>query len=255
MMNIRTAAIILAASLSCLCAQTKHATTMDHGGIIRGDTTQRTIHLVFTADGFGDGADTITAVLARHRAHASFFFTGNFYRMPSMRSAIRTLKREGHYLGSHSDKHLLYAPWENRDSLLVTKKEFMDDCEGSYRAMKPFGITKITSPYFLPPYEWHNDSISAWCREAGLTLVNYTPGTRSNADYTVPEEGNYVPSDTIYAHILAYEAGHRNGLNGFILLMHFGTDPHRTDKMYNRLDALMNELEKRGYRFTRVLDY
>lgn len=246
--------LLLAASIQILTAQTfRHAAT-DHGGIIRCDTTQKTIHLVFTAHEFGDGADTITAVLARHRAHASFFFTGDFYRAPGQARVIRALKEAGHYLGGHSDKHLLYAPWEQRDSLLVTKKEFLDDIEGNYRAMQKFGITKKTSPVFLPPYEWYNDSVSAWCRQAGLRLVNFTPGTGSNADYTIPQENNYVPSDSIFQRILRYEASKSAGLNGFILLLHFGTHPDRTDKMYNRLDALMTELERRGYRFRRVTD-
>jgi endoglucanase len=253
--TISVIALMLGAMAACFGAQHERAATIDRGGIIRFDTSAKVIHLVFTAHEFGDGADTIAAVLKRHRAQASFFFTGDFYRMPSMKSAIERLKRDGHYLGGHSNKHLLYAPWEKRDSLLVTKKEFLDDIDGNYLAMKPFGITKTTSPVFLPPYEWYNDSISAWCAEAGLRLVNFTPGTGSNADYTVPQEGNYVPSDSIYRRILGFERSQAHGLNGFMLLMHFGTDPRRTDKMYNRLDALMRELERRGYRFTRVPGY
>jgi endoglucanase len=247
--------VMLGAFVPGINAQTPASSVVDRGGIIRGDSSKKMIHLVFTAHEFGDGADTITAVLARHKAHASFFFTGDFYRLPSMQRAIARLKQTGHYLGGHSNKHLLYAPWERRDSLLVTKQEFMSDLEGNYRAMRRFGITTKAARVFLPPYEWYNDTISAWCREAGLVLINFTPGTRSNADYTLPEEGNYVPSDTIYRRILDVEAARPGGLNGFFLLLHFGTHPHRTDKMYNRLDALMSELEKRGYRFTRVPDY
>jgi peptidoglycan/xylan/chitin deacetylase (PgdA/CDA1 family) len=226
-----------------------------HGGIVRGDTTQKTVHLVFTGHEFADGADTIIAVLGRHRVRGSFFFTGDFYRTEAFQQFIRSLRHGGHYLGGHSDKHLLYAPWEKRDSLLVSKREFSDDLEDNYRAMEPFGVTKKNSPFFLPPYEWYNDSISAWCSEAGLTLVNFTPGTSSNADYTIPEEKNYVPSDSIYRRILQFESSRPNGLNGFLLLLHFGTHPHRTDKFYLRLDALITELERRGYRFRRVLDY
>jgi len=39
-------------------------------------------------------------------------------------------------------------------------------------------------------------------------------------------------------------------LNGFILLVHFGTDERRTDKLYNRLDEIITELKRRGYSFT-----
>jgi len=41
-------------------------------------------------------------------------------------------------------------------------------------------------------------------------------------------------------------------LNGFILLMHFGTDAKRTDKFYNRLDELITTLKKSGYKFTSI---
>ncbi|MBC7893715.1 MAG: polysaccharide deacetylase family protein, partial [Sphingobacteriaceae bacterium] len=42
------------------------------------------------------------------------------------------------------------------------------------------------------------------------------------------------------------------GLNGFVLLFHVSTDPRRTDKFYDRLDALLTELKRRGYGFTRL---
>jgi peptidoglycan/xylan/chitin deacetylase (PgdA/CDA1 family) len=62
--------------------------------------------------------------------------------------------------------------------------------------------------------------------------------------------GRYVSSDTIAARVLAYERF--NGLKGFILLSHIGTDPKRTDKFYRKLDGLLGELKRRGYRFKRL---
>ena len=56
--------------------------------------------------------------------------------------------------------------------------------------------------------------------ESGLQLINFTGGTRSNADYTIPEMGNqYVDSRTIYNSIVSYEEKSSSGLNGFILLI------------------------------------
>jgi hypothetical protein len=49
---------------------------------------------------------------------------------------------------------------------------------------------------------------------------------------------------------MRYEALKPNGLNGFLLLTHVGTDARRTDKFYQRLDELITTLKKRGYRFT-----
>lgn len=220
------------------------------GGVIRTDSTKKEIHLVFTGHEFGDGGEVIRTVLKKHRALGAFFLTGDFYRNKNFSSLIRGLKSDGHYLGGHSDKHLLYCSWEKRDSLLVSKEEFIADLNVNYAEIEKFGIRKSDAPFFLPPYEWYNNSVSAWTRELGLTLVNFSPGTYSNADWTIPELGKqYLSSDTIYNRILAYERNHSNGLNGFILLTHIGVDPRRTDKFYLRLDELMTELEKRGYYF------
>ncbi len=225
---------------------------LSHGAIIRFDTTQKNIYLAFTGHEFADGAETIMKALKRNNVKASFFFTGDFYRSPSHSKIITALRKAGHYLGGHSDAHVLYAPWEHRDSLLVTKREFFTDLKNNYTEMAKFGISKKEARFFLPPYEWYNQTIADWTDEAGLTLVNFTPGTSSNADYTTPDMKNYVPADTIAHRILAYERRSSSGLKGFILLSHFGTDPSRTEKFYSRLDALIKELRQRGYTFKRL---
>jgi peptidoglycan/xylan/chitin deacetylase (PgdA/CDA1 family) len=163
------------------------------------------------------------------------------------------MKEQGHYMGGHSDKHLLYCDWNKRDSLLVDKSAFVKDLQANYNAMSAFGIDPSNASLFLPPYEWYNDSIAEWCTQYGLTLINFTPGTSSNQDWTYPDKDiNYISSDTIYARILRKEQTDVNGLNGFILLTHFGTDKRRTDKFYNRLDQLITDLKGRGYRFVLV---
>lgn len=223
---------------------------VSYGAVIRFDTTQKNIYLVFTAHEFAEGKDIVMAALRERNVKASFFFTGDFYRNPLFASTIAELKREGHYLGAHSDKHLLYAPWEKRDSLLVTKEEFMADLKRNYAEMEKFGIKKTDAPFFLPPYEWYNRQIAEWTAELGLTLINFSPGTSSNADYTTPDMKNYLSSDTIETRILNYEQ--KNGMNGFILLTHIGTDGRRTDKLYARLGKLIAELQRRGYHFQRL---
>jgi peptidoglycan/xylan/chitin deacetylase (PgdA/CDA1 family) len=224
-----------------------------HGGIIRTDTTKKEINLVFTAHEFADGFETITKTLNGNDVKASFFFTGDFYRNKDFEDMIFNLKDYGHYLGAHSDKHLLYASWENRDSTIITKEEFRKDVLDNYTEMGKFGIQKTDASYFLPPYEWYNSEISEWCREIGLTIINFTPGTYSNQDWTIPEMGErYFSNDFIYNKILSYEESSSCGLNGFILLIHFGTDPRREEKFYNRLDELITELKKRGYTFRRL---
>ena len=85
-----------------------------------------------------------------------------------------------------------------------------------------------------------------------MQLVNYTPGTLSHADYTTPADKNYRSSEVIFDSIVDYERSHVGGLNGFILLMHIGTDPKRTDKFYNHLPRLLPYLKQRGYSFKTI---
>jgi endoglucanase len=223
------------------------------GGIIRGKTTEKKIALVFTGDEFADGGKSIHSTLEKYHTKASFFFTGKFYRNPAFSPLIKTLKRSGNYLGAHSDMHLLYNDWKKRDSLLVSKEEFSADLAANYRAMAKFGIKKEQAHYFLPPYEWYNQSISNWTREMDLQLVNFTPGTRSTADYTFPEMGkSYRSTNEIYQSIIDYAKGNPDGLNGFMLLLHVGTDPKRTDKFYDKLPELIEYLKKEGYELVKV---
>ncbi len=223
------------------------------GAVVRGSTAEPEIALVFTGDEYADGATHIADVLAARGVEASFFLTGKFYRNPDFSAAITRLREDGHYLGAHSDRHLLYCDWENRDSLLVTREEFEQDVRGNYAEMQRFGVSWDEAPYFLPPYEWYNRQIADWTRDIGLTLVNYTPGTRSHADYTTPDMGErYLSSDKITRSILEYEETSEHGLNGFILLMHIGTAPERDDKLYLRLESLLDELARRGYEFKRI---
>jgi endoglucanase len=224
-----------------------------HGAIIRGDTTKKKIAMVFTGDEFGDGADFIASALKKNKVHASFFLTGNFYRNEKFTSVIRKLQSGGNYLGTHSDKHLLYNDWDKRDSLLVTRKQFDDDINNAYQELAKFNIDKEKARYFLPPYEWYNDTIAKWTAATGLKLVNFSPGTRSNADYTYPQMNNkYVDSKAVMASVINYESKSKSGLNGFILLVHIGTDPRRTVKFYLHLPELISTLKNKGYSFVTI---
>jgi endoglucanase len=222
------------------------------GAITRGDSLQKKIALVFTGDEFADGGTAIAKILKEENIKASFFLTGNFYRNANFKSIITDLKKQGHYLGPHSDRHLLYCDWNKRDSLLVSKMEFDQDLEANYAEMAKFGITKNDAKYFLPPYEWYNKTIADWTNKQGLTLINFTPGTRSNADYTYPEMESYRGSQEIYDSIINQAELKANGLNGFILLLHIGTDPRRTDKFYHQLKQLITYLKKNKYELTRI---
>lgn len=220
------------------------------GGIIRTDPSVRHIDFVFTAADKADGADRIISMLRKYNIKGGFFFTGEFFELYP--DVVRRLVAEGHYVGSHSYGHLLYAPWGKRDSLLVTRQEFEEDMFKSYKVLREFGITD--APYFIPPYEHYNATISSWARQLGLQVINYTPGTLTNGDYTTPGMSRYFSSKEILGKIREYERTDPDGLNGHIMLIHFGTDPSRTDKFYDKLPGLIRELRRKGYSFTPLKD-
>jgi peptidoglycan/xylan/chitin deacetylase (PgdA/CDA1 family) len=136
-----------------------------------------------------------------------------------------------------------------RDSLLESLATIRTDLENNITALERVGVPRGSAKFFMPPYEWYNRAVYKLVSDVGYVMVNFSPGTSSNADYTTPDMKNYLSSDTIMARILRYER--TRGMHGFHLLIHVGTDPARTDKLYHRLPALITYFRSRGYMFAR----
>ncbi|MBL7759831.1 MAG: glycoside hydrolase family 9 protein [Sediminibacterium sp.] len=232
--------------------QTPATRVISKGAVIKAvPASGKSVSLVFTADEFGEGLPAITQTLQKEKVQGSFFFTGRFYRNPAFTKNIQELIKGRHYLGPHSDQHLLYADWNKRDSLLVSYTQFNNDLNQNFNAMKAFGIQPERVRYFIPPYEWWNDSIASWTNWRSMELVSFTPGTYTNADYTWPNMGKaYRSSNDLMSKI--HTLLNDDQLNGSILLIHAGTDPRRTDKFYHRLGELIQLLKQKGYAIRRL---
>ncbi len=224
--------------------------TDSQGAVVRISPLSKTIYLVFTADDKAEGGPYILDLLEKNKIKASFFFTGNFLRNSQFRDFIKSTIADGHYVGPHSDGHLLYCDWKKRDLLLVDQTRFETDLRKNYIELEKYGISAGQSRWFMPPYEWYNKSIVDWSKSMGAELINFTPGIRSNADYTTPEMKNYRSSEEILKNIFQFEA--ENTLNGCILLVHPGTDAARTDKFYQHLQKLIDQLKEKNYTFKRL---
>lgn len=227
--------------------------TFSQGAIIRADTTAKQVALVFTGDEFGEGLSTIMHTLEKQQVKAGFYFTGRFYRNQHYQPAVKKLYQQKHLLGPHSDQHLLYNDWSNRDQILVSRDSLEVDYSRNLKAMQQLGIQQLPGKQlFIPPYEWWNKEIAGWFSTKNIQLFSFTPGTTSNADYTWPEMGkSYKSSEQIMTAIKQFSEK-PGGLNGVILLLHVGTDPRRKDKLYHRLDELIVHLKKQGYTFKRI---
>lgn len=232
------------AFLAMTIAANAQAIRDKEGAIIRSDTLANTIYLCFTGHDHTDGFAHVLSVLRSHQIKASFFLTGDFIR--SHPKLVKTIAKNGHFIGPHSNKHLLYCDWSKRDSLLYTPREIKKDILDNLEVLVRFGLRPRV---FMPPFEWYNQKVVSLAQELGQTTVNFTPGTLSNADYTTPDMPNYRPSAQIMESIYFYEKSY--GMNGFHLLLHPGVSPKRTDKFYMYLDQLLLYLKDRGYGFSR----
>lgn len=227
--------------------------TLVQGALVRGDSTQKAVALVFTADEAAEGLTLIRQTLQEEKIQAGFFFTGRFYRNKAFEKEVKALQKAQHYLGPHSDQHLLYCDWTKRNSLLVSRDSFTTDIRQNLAAMQAAGLSIHSPQLFIPPYEWWNDSIAAWSRAAGLRLINFTPGMRTNADYTWPALGTaYKSSQWILAWLQKTLNTQPEKFQGAILLVHAGTDERRKDKLYRELKTLVAMLRAGGFRFKRI---
>ena len=215
--------------------------------VVRIKPEERNIFLVFTADSMFQGGEKILKTLKKNRIKGSFFFTGNALRMEEHKEIIEKIIKEEHYVGGHSDSHMLYAGWDNRDSLIVTYRQIEDDIIANARELEKFGITKEKSLWFLPPYEYYNDESVRITESLGYKVLNYTPGTSTPADYTTPSMKNYRSSQQLIDQLLNFEVV--EGLNGAIILVHPGVSEERTDRLYDRLEEIIKHMTKLGYSF------
>ncbi len=223
------------------------------GAIVKSvNPTEPSVSLIFTGDEYGEGLPIIQEILAKEKVKAGFFFTGRFYANKKFTKTIKTLEKEQHYLGTHSNDHLLYNDWTNRNKLLVSYDSFSTDLDKNFAAMENLGINTQQRKLFIPPFEWWNDSVASWCNWKGLELFSFTPGTYTNADYTWPEMGSSYKTNATLMNQLKTLASTPGKLNGNILLLHVGTDPRRKEKLYNELPAIIQLLRKNGYRIKRI---
>ena len=220
------------------------------GAVVRINPDRKVIYLVFSADSMFQGGETILKTLSSNKIKGSFFFTGNFLRMKSEKDMINRIIKSGHYVGGHSNKHVLYAPWENRDISLMTPDSILLDLKNNYAELAKFGIKPADAVWYLPPYEYYNKESVAVAARAGLKSMNYTPGTATPADYTTPDMQSYKGSKELMNKLFAFEKS--KNLNGAIILIHPGVEDSRTDKLYNQLDSIVKKLKRLGYSFDRL---
>ena len=222
------------------------------GAIVRVNPDQKVIYLCFTADENFNGAETILKTLKKQKVKANFFLTGNCMRHVPNQDVIRRIVADGHYVGGHSDGHVLYCDWGPQRPTLMSADSIITDLKANYAELAKFGVDRAAARWFLPPYEHYNDFSVDVLEGMGLHVVNYTPGIGTPADYTTPGMVSYKRAQTLIDGLWKFEK--EQSLDGALLLIHPGIHPDRpeSERLYNRLDEVIRYLKKKGYRFDRL---
>ncbi len=207
---------------------------------VRLDTTSRNVYFVFTADSMFEGAPLALEALEQRGLKASFFFTGNFLRDSANIPVIERVIRQGHYVGPHSDRHLLLAQWNRARTPLVSPDSLRRDILDNLAELSRFGIEPEDVTFAIPPFEWCAKEHAHVYRSLGIVPINPTPEIETYRDFTTPDMPEYWTSSQMLRQLLNLEAS--RGLNGAIIILHLGTQPARTDKLYHHLPALLDTL-------------
>ena len=223
-----------------------------YGAIVRLNPDEKVVYLCFTADVNFNGAEKILKTLKKQKVKGNFFLTGNCLRHAPNQDVVRRIVSEGHYVGGHSDKHVLYCDWGADRPSLMSADDIIADLRANYAELAKFGVKREDAVWFLPPYEHYNAQSVNIIRGMGCQVVNYTPGIGTPADYTIPSMKNYKQAQPLIDGLWKFEK--ENGLNGALVLIHPGIHPDRPDseRLYNRLDEIIRTLKKKGYRFDRL---
>jgi peptidoglycan-N-acetylglucosamine deacetylase len=192
----------------------------------RGPATRRAIALTFD-DGPSESTPLLLALLAQHRAKATFFVCGHHARR--LPHVLRQAVREGHEIGNHTDTH---------EALYLRGAGFIR--EQMARAQESIGhIAGLKPKLFRPTYGARWFGMRKAQRELGLTGVMWTAIAR---DWVLDGPG-------IAAHVSKYTKP------GAIFCFHDGRDlGHKPDirPTLQALELLLPRWTAAGYEFLTV---
>ena len=223
-----------------------------YGAIVRVNPDEKVVYLCFTADERFNGAETILKTLKKQKVKGNFFLTGNCLRHAPNQDVIRRIVADGHYVGGHSDRHVLYCDWDAARTSRMSTDSIVSDLKANFAELEKAGVPREKARWFLPPYEHYDARSIEILRGMGVQIVNYTPGIGTPADYTIPSMSNYRKAQPLIDGLWKFEK--EEGLNGALVLIHPGIEESRPEKerLYNRLDEIIRYLKKKGYRFDRL---
>ena len=183
------------------------------GKVAGGDEESGEVALTFD-DGPSEGTPALLALLARHRARATFFLTGE--RAERGLAAVRAMRSAGHELESHGYAHrhaLSFTPW------------------GEARQLGWHPEPGRAVRYYRPPWGGHSPFTRLLARRAGVRIALWNAESRD----WLPQDGEALARE-----LLPTVRG------GSVILLHDGPDAARSARTLALLEVLLPALKARG---------
>lgn len=227
------------------------APTRSAPDITRGPLDRREILVSFDAGSSERGAPDILDALWRRGIRTTVFLTGEFIR--NYPETVRRIAADGHEVGNHTDTHPRLTTYA-ADGRQVTRpgvdRPFLAG-ELARTARLYRETTGLTmAPFWRAPFGEHNAEIRRWAAEQGYWHVGWTGG-RSGLDgmdwVTDPRSRSYQTAERLVSRLV------RRAENGGIVLLHLGSD--REEPVASRIDALLDGLKTRGFRFALASEF
>ncbi|MDT0390869.1 polysaccharide deacetylase family protein [Streptomyces dubilierae] len=191
-------------------------------------TSERVIAVTFNAAWNDAGLDSILDDLARRRAPATFFLTGDFAgRHPAV---VKRIAADGHGLGNHSFSHPHFED--------LTAAGRQHEVTAADRALRAAGAGPALTPFFRFPYSETSPAHITEVNALGFADIEYTADTNGWKG----TEGGMTVDRAVERALDALRPG-------AILQMHVGASQGRTEVIdAQALPRILDACAARGYR-------
>ncbi len=180
------------------------------------------VSITFDCAWGSEDMEKILSILDKHNCKATFFVLGTWAK--DNPDTMKSIVSRGHEIGNHSYNHTYYTT--------LTEKEMLSDMEKCNQEIK--NTCEVTPTLFRAPSGDYNNNVIAASKKAGMEYIQWSIDSLDWRGLNCEQMSERIIPKT---------------QGGDILLFHNGTK-HTADS----LDAILTELQKKGFSFLKVSD-